>query len=61
MKQQLLSLIGISLLQCFLQFLLKEEQERKILCLVGGAAMAALVISGLIMMPIPPRLRANVS
>ena len=47
MKQQLLSLIGISLLQCFLQFLLKEEQDRKILCLVSGAAMAALVISGL--------------
>ena len=47
MKQMLLSLIGISLLQCFLQFLLKEEQDHKILCLIGGAAMAALVISGL--------------
>lgn len=46
MRELLLSLIGISLLQCILQLILKEESAGKALNLIGGIAMAAILLAG---------------
>ncbi len=46
MREALFSLIGISLLQCVLLMIIQDESTGKVIKLIGGAAMAAILISG---------------
>lgn len=46
MKETLFALIGISLLQCVLLLIVKDDRGGKILNLVGGVAMASVLLNG---------------
>lgn len=46
MKETLFALIGVSLLQCMLLLTVKDDRGRRILNLVGGVAMATVLLSG---------------
>lgn len=46
MKETLYSLIGIAMIQSILLLILKGERDERIIKLIGGAAMASVLIAG---------------